>query len=223
MLGDLFYVWGSIMKNKLTLAAIAISSMMGAVPAMAATVIPVSATASSSYPTYGAGSAIDQGAGSATTDWAAGSTGNGSYLNLDLGAQYFLTSAIVTDRVTSGGANGGFVGGLFDYTTSFSLSYYADSSFSGAALATYNFSKYFPPSTSSPNDFAYTAALGGPKVQFVRYTVLTATGVNPGLSNISFAGSVPEVSTWAMMLVGLGLVGGGLRYRQRKTATVTYA
>jgi hypothetical protein len=214
---------GNNMKNKLTLAAIAISSMLGTVPAMAATVIPASDAASSSYPSYGAGFAIDQGPGSATTDWAAGSTGNGSYLDIDLGAQYFLTSALVTDRVTSGGVNGAFVGGLTDFTTSFSLSYYADSTFSGPALATYDFSKSAPSSPSLPSDFNYTAALGGSKVQYVRYTVLTANGVNPGLSNISFAGSVPEASTWAMMLVGFGLVGGGLRYRQRKTATVAYA
>ena len=33
---------------------------------------------------------------------------------------------------------------------------------------------------------------------------------------------VPEPATWAMMLVGLGIVGGAIRYR-RRTTTTTYA
>jgi len=34
---------------------------------------------------------------------------------------------------------------------------------------------------------------------------------------------VPEPATWAMMILGLGLVGGALRARRRQEAAVTYA
>jgi len=210
------------MKNKLMLAAIVIAATLGAAPAMAGPIIPVTATGSSSYPGYGDNFAIDQGPGAATSDWASGSQGAASYLNLDLGAKYFLSGFSLVDRVTSGGANGSFFGGTTDFTTSFSLTYFADNSFTGPGFATYSFSKGTPVSPTSPVDFAYSDALGGGKVQFVRYQVLTTNGVNPGLSDISFAGSVPEASTWAMMLVGFGLMGVGLRYR-RKGTTVTYA
>jgi len=36
-------------------------------------------------------------------------------------------------------------------------------------------------------------------------------------------GAVPEPATWAMMILGLGLVGGALRARRRQEAAVTYA
>jgi hypothetical protein len=35
-------------------------------------------------------------------------------------------------------------------------------------------------------------------------------------------GAVPEPATWAMMIVGFGMIGGSMRYRRRKT-TVTFA
>jgi hypothetical protein len=41
-------------------------------------------------------------------------------------------------------------------------------------------------------------------------------------ANASIVGYVPEPATWAMMLVGFGMMGGALRYRRRSSA-VTYA
>jgi hypothetical protein len=35
-------------------------------------------------------------------------------------------------------------------------------------------------------------------------------------------GAVPEPATWAMMIVGFGIVGGSMRYRRRNT-TVNFA
>jgi len=35
------------------------------------------------------------------------------------------------------------------------------------------------------------------------------------VDNIAFSGAVPEPTTWAMMIVGIGLVGGAMRRRQR--------
>jgi hypothetical protein len=36
-------------------------------------------------------------------------------------------------------------------------------------------------------------------------------------------GAVPEPSTWAMMLLGFGFVGGAMRSRRRQKVTVSYA
>jgi hypothetical protein len=36
--------------------------------------------------------------------------------------------------------------------------------------------------------------------------------------NVRFTAAVPEPATWAMMLVGFGMVGAGMRYRSRKGA-----
>jgi hypothetical protein len=187
---------------------------------MAATIIPVSGTGGS-YAGYDASNAIDQGPNAALTDWASNSKGTASILDIDLGGQYFLSGFSLVDRVTSGGGNGSFVGGTSDFTTSFSLTYYSDATFTTPGLS-YIFSKSTPLAPTGPSDFAFSGALGGGKVQYVRYSVLGTNGVNPGLSNLSFAGSVPEASTWAMMLLGFGLMGFGLRYR-RKDGDVSFA
>jgi hypothetical protein len=42
------------------------------------------------------------------------------------------------------------------------------------------------------------------------------------LDNVTMTAAVPEPATWAMMLVGFGMIGAASRYRRRNTAT-TYA
>lgn len=43
------------------------------------------------------------------------------------------------------------------------------------------------------------------------------------LVTIVVPGAVPEPATWAMMIVGFGMVGGVLRRRRNVTTAVTYA
>ena len=52
---------------------------------------------------------------------------------------------------------------------------------------------------------------------FNAFGTYTSTGVNVGTLVVSDAGAVPEPTTWAMMLVGFGLLGGAVR-RQRAVA-----
>jgi len=43
----------------------------------------------------------------------------------------------------------------------------------------------------------------------------------PGITNLTFnATAVPEPATWAMMLVGFGMMGASMRYRRRSTKAV---
>ncbi len=185
----------------------------------AATIVPVSAVGSSSFPGYDDFYAIDQGAGADTSDWASFGQGAGSSLNLDLGAVYALSSVSVTDRVTSGGGNLSYSGGTTDFTTSFSLTVFSDGSFATAVGAPVVFTKPVPVGPTGVASFLDTFALGLTG-RYIQYTVLAA-GVsnNPGLSNISFEGTaVPEPQTWLLLVAGFGLVGVASRRRTAATA-----
>ena len=187
--------------------------------ASAVTVNPVSATGSSSFPTYNDFFAIDQGAGSATTDWASFSQGAGSTLALDLGAVYNLTSVRAVDRVTSGGGNGGFVGGTTDFTTTYSLAAYSDATFTTIVGPTFLFSKPTPVGPTGIADFVDTESVAGLNGQFILYTVVAANGPNPGLSDISFQGSVvPEPAVWGLMIAGFAMTGLSMRRRNGSVA-----
>lgn len=61
-------------------------------------------------------------------------------------------------------------------------------------------------------NFTFAAGGGGP----------ASTNFYNGFSG-NGAGAVPEPSTWAMMLLGFGMVGFGLRNRRKPTVRVTYA
>ena len=207
------------MKIATTAFAVAASIALSTAAA-AATIVPVSATGSTFFPGYADSSAIDA---NALSDWASFSQGNASTLRLDLGAVYALSSASVTDRVTSGGGNNGFVGGRFDFTTQYSLAGYTDASFTTLIGTPIVVNVALPGADpASPAGFLTTPALGGLSTRYVLYSVLAAQGVNPGLSNISFegrlaGGAVPEPSAWAMLLAGFGMVGFAAR-RRRMTA-----
>ena len=186
--------------------------------AHATTIIPVSVTASSSYPGYPAGDAIDQGSGSATSDWASHEQGSATTLIVDLGANYILSSGTFVDRVTSGGGNDALALGLTDFTTSFTFAACtsADCATTGPALS---FTKSVPVNPASPGDFAYTADLTGLAGRYFLYSVTGVNGTsNPGLSNLSFDGAVPEPATWGLMMVGFGALGAGMRSRRRVSA-----
>ncbi|MBA4748877.1 MAG: cistern family PEP-CTERM protein [Sphingopyxis sp.] len=59
----------------------------------------------------------------------------------------------------------------------------------------------------------------------VRYQGIESTtlGIRDGSANGTPFGLVPEPATWAMMILGFGLIGGALRSRKVQAARVTYA
>lgn len=63
----------------------------------------------------------------------------------------------------------------------------------------------------------------GPYYEVARYDLLFGTGGGSTNQSINIqkglAASVPEPGTWAMMLIGFGIVGGTARYRRRTAAT----
>jgi hypothetical protein len=213
-------------KILLLSVALELAAAMGA--AQAATVYPVSATASSEYPGYPAGAAID--IGGTFTDWANHSVGAGSYLQLDLGAVYSLANAYVTDRVTSGGPNNSYAGGIFDYTTSFTLQGYTDASFTVTDTALFVGSRTYPPSDAVGNYcpigslsacFETTLALAGATSEFWLYTIVSqnqSLGAynNAGLSDIHFSTATPLPAALPLFAGGLGLIGAIGAWRRRK-------
>lgn len=204
-------------RNILAAGAILLITAFSAA-ANAAIIYPVSATGSSSYPGYPDADAIDIDVGADYSDWASFGGGDGSFLNLDLGAVYTLSDAVVTDRVTSGGGNGCPCFGTTDFTTRFSLQAFNDLNFtSPGALQVFNHTT--PVSPSSPADFRTTVALGGLTTRYLRYQVLTHNGArNPGLSDIHFSGApaaVPEPTAWVLMITGFGAAGAMLRRRRQ--------
>ncbi|MES2289270.1 MAG: PEPxxWA-CTERM sorting domain-containing protein [Pseudomonadota bacterium] len=46
----------------------------------------------------------------------------------------------------------------------------------------------------------------------------TVTDLRAPTFSVSFAGNVPEPTTWAMMIGGFGAIGAAMRYRRRKVA-----
>ena len=183
----------------------------------AAIVYPFSAVSSSSYSGYEAQYAIDQGGNSANTDWASNSQGAGSYINFDLGSIYSLAQAFVTDRVTSGGGNGAYVGGLYDFTTQFQLQAFTDSTFTTLLGGPVIVNK------TTIDGFSSIVSLGGLTAEFLQYKVLATDGVNPGLSDIHFVTTaVPEASTWAMLILGFAGV-GFMAYRRKGQGTLRLA
>ena len=72
----------------------------------------------------------------------------------------------------------------------------------------------------------YTAAPGEallPGERFAVVTTFTQANTLPSdfAFNVTWGGAVPEPSTWALMISGVGLVGGSLRSRRRSGALAT--
>lgn len=179
----------SLAARSSLLASAAAGLVALATSAQAAIVVPTAAAASSSYGGYEAGYAIDQGGNAANTDWASQGQGAASFIDLALGGHYRLSGATIVDRATSGGGNGAFVGGVYDYTTQISLQ--AISGIGGTALgAAQTFSFSVPSGPVSLADFTHSLTLDPLYASYVRYSVLATNGANPGLSGISFEGEL---------------------------------
>ena len=71
------------------------------------------------------------------------------------------------------------------------------------------------PLTFFTDDFA--TGQGEASAGFVDYIRISDTALTPGQIGPG-VGGVPEPASWAMMIVGFGMIGAGMRYRKRRTA-----
>src|ERR1700742_3712873 len=111
-------------------------AMLGLSSSAKADTLTLLGTSSASFSGYPAADAIDTSAGNLTTDFASASLGNATHLDFSITGGT-VNQVSLDDRTTSGGANGGFVGGTTDFTTEFELIFSDNSDFSNP-LATYD-------------------------------------------------------------------------------------
>lgn len=161
-------------------------------------------------PTLPAGST-----GGVITAVSPGGTGQGFVFSYSGGDNGFLSSGVMSGRydLTFNGGGTGIVdtGGTFLSTVQILGDYSATTAHT---IATFS-SDY-----TVLQNFVYSAG-------YTYFTVRT-TNFQTNSPAISFsllgASAVPEPATWAMMLVGFGMVGATMRYRRRKGAVrVSYA
>ena len=81
------------------------------------------------FPGYDVDLAIDTGPDAIFSDYASQSGNIDTFIEFDLGQPYTLSEIIFTDRVTSGGPNYAWFGGLFDYVFTFNYILSVDDDF----------------------------------------------------------------------------------------------
>lgn len=174
-------------------------------------------SAYTAYPSYEATYAID---GNTATDYASDGGGADTFITFSFNQPYYFNQIDVTDRTSSGGANGSLVTGLYDFTTAYDLIFSMDSSFTSTTVV--HVTRPMPGGPQSgPNplsDFETSTSIANIQAQYVEYQVTETAGVNPGMAEIDFYGTtsaVPEPTSF--LLVGGGLLVAGI-VRQRRTA-----
>ena len=79
---------------------------------------------------------------------------------------------------------------------------------------------------TASNNLTYTSTsfsfLGDGAATTLSFSTPGTFGVDTIIDNVSVS-AVPEASTWAMMIFGMGAVGAAMRQRNRKGARVTFA
>lgn len=177
--------------------------------------ITILATSSTAFPGYERPFALDQGANRFITDFASLGAGANTQLDFDFGAPITFTEIRYTDRTTSGGPNGVFVGGTFDFVTSYRYIFAADAAFTNVVGTVTVGPLPTPPQPTSIASFQTTTTISGITARFLRWDVLTTNGSNPGAADFQFMSAgvvVPEPSS--MVLAALGatsLLGYGWR------------
>jgi hypothetical protein len=124
-------------------------------------------------------------------------TGQGWSGDLNLTPLAEFDGTGTSNGITFNGANGS-TGGTFTVGAGVDLEYYA---------------------VKSSNEFIIYEFTGGPGTyDWSTAGLLNAQGSPQGLSHIIFFGTnggVPEPATWAMMLLGIGMIGAGARRRRQ--------
>src|SRR5579875_3611609 len=120
-----------------------------------AATLTVLGSSTAAYSGYGTNFATDTGAGSLTTDYASNGGGAGTHLDFAISGGP-VDEISVYDRTTSGGANGAYVGGTTDFTTSFELIFSNNANFSNP-IATDVFTKNTPVNPTGPASFLFAA------------------------------------------------------------------
>lgn len=129
-----------------------------------------------------------------TTDYASAGGGVDTFISFDFGVPYTFSAILYTDRTTSGGGNGVFKGGTFDFVTSYLFTFSNDMTFAtNVGTVQVDVTPPSDPTTVSVNSFQTLSLISGiPPAQYVRWQVLATNGSNPGAADFAFFGSLPQ-------------------------------
>lgn len=182
-----------------------------------------------------------------TTPTAAASAVGGVYAVLNDATSGTLGLSSTTSASTTAAADGttyaeAYTQQYIDYnfTTTSAATVTVDYSIGDSNSNSYNYDNYICVSSVtcqyfSPNStgqFTFNAPSGNISISASDYYNDQISTSGPGVTSVSGArnnvfafsiGAVPEPTTWAMMVLGFGLIGFGLRRRQQPVATVTFA
>lgn len=154
------------------------------------------------------------------------SASTSSFFGAGTNADHWLSTNLATDSITFSSFTGGVraLGGLFfgsDISGLFAAGSVTLTATDASGSVTQTITNA---TTSSFLGFVST----GPLTSVTISAVQPATPLWPTVNNLTLAGAatptpgVPEPATWAMMIVGFGLVGAAMR-RRATMARVTYA
>jgi len=144
-----------------------------------------------SFPGYDVSNAIDTSPPSANeyiSDYASLGGRANTFISFDFGQQYTFAAILFTDRTTSGGPNNLYVGGTFDFNTSYMFTFSNDMTFAtNVGQVIVNVTPPSPPTTVE--SFQTLSIISGiPPAQFVQWQVLATNGANPGAADFAFYG-----------------------------------
>ena len=137
---------------------------------------------------------LDTGDDRYLSDYASQGGRDDTYIEFDFGQTYAFTEIIFTDRVTSGGGNLGWVGGLHDYNTLISYTFSVDDDFTnGDGTADDIVIEVEPEEPVGPLfedelELLQTTTTFAPAIsaQYIRWDILETYGANPGAADFEF-------------------------------------
>src|SRR5439155_5786412 len=123
------------------------------------------------------------------TDYASHGGGTNTYISFDFGQPYQFAAILYTDRVTSGGGNGKFVGGISDFNTSYLFTFSNDPSFAtNQGQVQVDVLPPLQPTTLESFQTLSLISADIPPCQYLQWQVLATGFQNPGAADFSFYG-----------------------------------
>ncbi len=167
--------------------------------------------------TFPVANVIDRDSGYEFSDYASNAQGTDTFIDFDFGENIQFEEISYVDRVTSGGAQGSFAGGTLDFVTGYNYIFSTDATFGNGDDVVVSITGLTAPSSpSSPADFTATTNIASINARYLRWDVTSIAGgsTNTGASNFEFY-TVPEPAH-ATLLLGLIVIGAGLRRRESR-------
>lgn len=215
------------LRNMTFLLALGVSSIALVPAAVAAPAFTVSGTPTTlNNPPFTLGYAFSLSQGFSLTGLGMFDAGNdGLFNSYDIGL-FDSGGAVVASTTLGSGASGTLIDG-YRYASFAPLALSAGDYRIGAYFTNANGEDalFFTGAGNSVSSIAGVSFAGGRFASGGALADPTGAGGDGGYfgPNLLLSGAVPEPATWAMMIVGFGMVGGVMRQRSKTRTTVSFA